>query len=63
VLDAPGYDAATRLLFDPTGEDVPDVPMRPTLERARAALGTLLHLFVSFFSWIRTQRARCWRLS
>ena len=48
VLDAPGYDAATRLLFDPMGEDAPDVPMRPTLEQARDALDLLLHPFESF---------------
>ena len=48
VLDAPGYDAATRLLFDPMGEDVPEVPMRPTLDQARDALDLLMHPFQTF---------------
>jgi len=48
VLDAPGYDPATRLLFDSLGEDVPMVPTNPTLDQARAALDTLLHPFESF---------------
>lgn len=48
VLDTPGYDAATRLLFDPMGEDALDVPMRPTLDQARQALELLLHPFESF---------------
>ena len=48
VLDAPGYDAETRLLFDPMGEDAPDVPMRPTLEQARDALDLLMHPFQTF---------------
>lgn len=48
VLDAPGYDAETRLLFDPMGEDAPDVPMRPTLEQALDALDLLLHPFQTF---------------
>ena len=48
VLDAPGYDAATRLLFDPMGEDVPAVPTRPTMAQARDALDALLRPFGSF---------------
>lgn len=48
VLDAPGYDPATRLLFDPLGDEVPEVPLHPTLDQARAALDTLLHPFQSF---------------
>jgi len=48
VLDAPGYDPATRLLFDPMGEDVPAVPVRPTLKQARDALDLLLHPFQTF---------------
>lgn len=48
VLAAPGYDSVTRLLFDPMGEDVPDVPMRPTMAQARDALDLLLHPFQTF---------------
>ncbi|CAM8654188.1 hypothetical protein MCEREM30_02674 [Paracoccaceae bacterium] len=48
VLNTPGYDLATRLLFDPLGETVPDVPAYPTLEQARDAIDTLLHPFHSF---------------
>lgn len=43
-----GYDTETRLLFDPLGEDVPDVPINPTLDDARRALETLLHPFKTF---------------
>jgi hypothetical protein len=48
VLDKPGYDPATRLLFDPLGGDVPEVPTSPTLDQARAALDTLLRPFEAF---------------
>lgn len=48
VLDAPGYDQRTRLLFDPLGEDVPLVPTSPTLEQARAALDMLMCPFETF---------------
>lgn len=48
VLNAPGYDPATRLLFDPLGADVPDIPTAPTLEQARDALELLLHPFQTF---------------
>ena len=41
LLATPGYDQATRLLFDPAGEAVPVVPVHPTMEQARAALGAL----------------------
>lgn len=47
-LTAPGYDATTRLLFDPMGEFVPDVPAYPTLEQARSALDTLMQPFATF---------------
>lgn len=48
VLDAPGYDAATRLLFDPMGEDVPSLPMQPTMAQALEALDLLLQPFQAF---------------
>lgn len=48
VLDQPGYDAATRLLFDPMGAEVPEVPMHPTEAQARAALDALMGPFNTF---------------
>ena len=48
VLNAPGYDHITRLLLDPLGEAVPEVPTSPTLDQAATALDTLLHPFQSF---------------
>jgi hypothetical protein len=48
LLTAPGYDPATRLLFDPLDEEVPEIPISPTLDQARAALDTLMHPFASF---------------
>lgn len=48
VLAVPGYDAATRLLFDPMDETVPDVPLHPTIRQAREALDLLLQPFKTF---------------
>lgn len=48
VLDVPGYDAETRLLFDPNGHDVLEVPTAPTLAQANDALDTLLEPFQTF---------------
>lgn len=48
VLAVPGYDEATRLLFDPMGEPVPDVPLHPTIGQAGEALDLLLHPFRAF---------------
>lgn len=48
TLTAPGYDSETRLLFDPVGEIVPDVPVRPTLEQAKTALDALMQPFATF---------------
>lgn len=48
VLDTPGYDKATRLLFDPLGAEVPAIPRSPSIDEARAALNTLLHPFQTF---------------
>jgi hypothetical protein len=42
ILTMPGYDRTTRLLFDPIGEAVPDIPVRPTLEQALEALNMLM---------------------
>jgi hypothetical protein len=48
VLDAPGYDAATGLLFDRQGVEFPSIAHRPTREDARAALALLRDLIDSF---------------
>ena len=48
VLDAAGYDPTTRLLLDPLGDAVPEVPTSPTLDQARAALNTCLLPFETF---------------
>lgn len=48
ILTMPGYDRTTRLLFDPIGEAVPDIPVRPTLEQAREALNMLMQPFQTF---------------
>ena len=47
VLDRPGYDDATGLLYEPTSE-YPSIPEAPTLEEARAAAALLLDPFCDF---------------
>jgi hypothetical protein len=41
VLDAPGYDEETALLFAPRGVDFPAVPSQPTADDVRAAVAAL----------------------
>jgi hypothetical protein len=48
VLDAPGYDPATRLVLDPMGQTLPAIPQAPTIAEAKAALQTILTPFESF---------------
>lgn len=48
ILDKPGYDPDTRLLLDPMGEAVPEIPMAPTMAQAAAALRTLFEPFETF---------------
>lgn len=48
VLCLPGYDPQTRLVFDPMGEELPEIPNAPTIEQAKAALQTLLYPFEKF---------------
>lgn len=49
VLDRPGYDAATALIFEPLpGVEWPTVPDRPRKEDALAALGRLEDLIADF---------------
>src|SRR5690606_12956696 len=47
VLQTPGYDPASKVLYAPTA-DFPTVPDRPTRAQARAALDELADLFVDF---------------
>ncbi len=47
VLDRPGYDAATGLLFMPTG-DFPPVPVRPSAAQVQAAVDLLRGPFADF---------------
>jgi putative DNA primase/helicase len=48
LLDRPGYDAATRLLFDPRGAKFPRVPEHPSREEALIALAQLKRVFATF---------------
>jgi hypothetical protein len=47
ILERPGYDVATGLLYDPA-VDFPPVPDRPTFESAKAALCELVEPFLEF---------------
>ena len=44
MLDEPGYDPATGLLFDPGGTEFPAVPEAPTRKEALAALEKFLEV-------------------
>ncbi len=44
LLDQPGYDAKTGLLFDPRGITFPAIPDRPSMAQAKAALARLTGL-------------------
>lgn len=50
ILDRPGYDEATGLLYEPVpgGEKWPTIPPRPTREKAQAAATTLLEVVKDF---------------
>lgn len=48
ILDEPGYDAATRMIYDPRGVVFPTVPDRPTHAQATQALADLLEPFDEF---------------
>lgn len=49
VIDRPGYDPATGLLFVSHDLTFPDIPLRPTREQGRAALDWLLQEVLSGF--------------
>ena len=48
VLDRPGYDPMTRILFDPGATDFGRIECEPTRDDARAALDTLAALLAGF---------------
>jgi hypothetical protein len=48
ILQVPGYDAESQLIFDPCGVEFPTVPEHPTKEDAFAALRELDPLFAGF---------------
>jgi len=48
LLDAPGYDEQTGLLFDPGGVVFPPIPLRPTRDQAEAARDLLLDIVKGF---------------
>ena len=49
ILDQPGYDAATGLLFVNTAVDFPLIPQQPTRQQAEAALAFLYQELLSGF--------------
>jgi hypothetical protein len=48
VIQTPGYDATTGLLFDPGDTRFPPIPTRPSKEQAETALRTLAEPFKDF---------------
>jgi len=48
ILDVPGYDPTTRLIYDPCGTAFPAAPASPTQADAAAALEELLEPFCDF---------------
>jgi putative DNA primase/helicase len=48
LVDQPGYDPATRLLFDPGGIEFPTIPDKPTRAQAEVALKTLREPLAEF---------------
>ena len=61
VLEVPGYDSATRLIYDPCGVQFPPVPERPTYEDARDAMIALLEPFAEFPFVDQADSAAVWR--
>ena len=50
ILENPGFDRASRLLYDPGDAKFAPIPERPTRDEARAALDVLLELIEPFKS-------------
>lgn len=48
ILSTPGYDTATRLMYDPSGVEFPPVPEQPTIEDAQRAYAELVDVYRDF---------------
>jgi putative DNA primase/helicase len=48
VLDLPGYDVDTGLFFDSNGTTFPTIPLHPTLDDTRTAIGHLQEAVMNF---------------
>lgn len=48
ILDQPGYDPVTGILYDPRGVSYPSIPREPTIGDARAALAEIKTLLAEF---------------
>lgn len=59
VLQTPGYDAESRLLYDPCGIAFPEIPEEPTLDDARAAGARILEL-VQHFDFVDAGARAVW---
>lgn len=57
ILQEPGYDAVSGLLYDPAGIEFPPVPDSPTQEQAKAALEVLYGPFREYQFPTRADRA------
>jgi hypothetical protein len=57
LLDRPGYDETTGLLFDPRGVEFPSIPVQPTQNQARRALAVFDELLSGFPFASREARA------
>lgn len=42
ILDQPGYDAETRLFYDPCGVEYPEIPANPSAQQTKDALDLLI---------------------
>ncbi len=59
VHDAPGYDPASRLIYDPCGEQFPPVPASPTRDDARRALEELVEPMCNV-PWVAESDRAAW---
>lgn len=48
ILQTPGYDAASGLIYDPCGVHFPPIPERPSRDEAVAALATITEPYAKF---------------
>lgn len=59
VLQVPGYDPDSRLVYDPAGVDFPVIPDAPSLEDARRAIETMLEP-VAHFAFVAPSDRTVW---